>query len=302
MMKDTPSKTFFSIVIPTLNEERFLPLLLRDLEKQTYSDFEVIVVDAHSKDKTREKAERFREKFKNLKIIDSPKKNVCFQRNFGAKNSLSDWLIFMDADNRIPPYFLQGIKFQLELYKPDILTTWIEPDTRNSKDKAISTLVNLYIELQKTTKKPSVLESLICIKKKAFERLKGFDEKRHWGEGGDLLERAVKARMKYCVAKNPRYKYSFRRLRKEGTLKLFRKFAELEINRLRNKKIAKEKAERLYPMDGGSYFLIDDKNKGNIEKIFSKLVKETKTQIKNGQETIFNKIIKNLIPKFLGKK
>jgi glycosyltransferase involved in cell wall biosynthesis len=42
----------FSIIIPTLNEEVLLPNLLRDLQAQTFRDFEVIVADAGSKDGT----------------------------------------------------------------------------------------------------------------------------------------------------------------------------------------------------------------------------------------------------------
>jgi len=43
----------FSVIIPTLNEEKFLPNLLRSLADQSKKDFEVIVVDDCSKDKTR---------------------------------------------------------------------------------------------------------------------------------------------------------------------------------------------------------------------------------------------------------
>ena len=43
-----------SIVIPTLNEENYLPNLLRSLGKQTVKDFEVLVADANSQDATRQ--------------------------------------------------------------------------------------------------------------------------------------------------------------------------------------------------------------------------------------------------------
>ena len=45
-------KPFFSIIIPALNEEKYLPLLLSDLAKQTMRDFEVVVVDGKSEVKT----------------------------------------------------------------------------------------------------------------------------------------------------------------------------------------------------------------------------------------------------------
>ena len=45
-----------SIIVPTLNEERYIGRILRSLKNQTFKDFEVIIVDADSKDKTKKKA------------------------------------------------------------------------------------------------------------------------------------------------------------------------------------------------------------------------------------------------------
>ena len=44
----------FSIIIPTYNEEEYLPILLDSIKEQDFSDYEVIVADANSTDKTRE--------------------------------------------------------------------------------------------------------------------------------------------------------------------------------------------------------------------------------------------------------
>ncbi|MFH1244651.1 MAG: glycosyltransferase, partial [bacterium] len=52
-------KPFFSLIIPALNEAKYLPLLLDDLSKQTFLDFEVIVVDGNSDDQTVAKAKSF---------------------------------------------------------------------------------------------------------------------------------------------------------------------------------------------------------------------------------------------------
>ena len=56
-------KYSFSIIIPTLNEERNLPNLLKELSEQTFNDFELIVVDGLSDDKTLVKANSFKDKF-----------------------------------------------------------------------------------------------------------------------------------------------------------------------------------------------------------------------------------------------
>ncbi len=48
-----------SIVIPTLNEEAFLPTLLDSIKKQSFTDYEIIVADAGSKDKTIDIAQEY---------------------------------------------------------------------------------------------------------------------------------------------------------------------------------------------------------------------------------------------------
>ncbi|MEN6592532.1 MAG: glycosyltransferase family A protein, partial [Methanobacterium sp.] len=54
-----------SIIIPTYNEEEYLPYLLESIKRQDFTDYEVIVADAHSTDKTREIAKSF-----GAKIVD----------------------------------------------------------------------------------------------------------------------------------------------------------------------------------------------------------------------------------------
>lgn len=49
----------FSIVIPTYNEEEYLPKLLESIKMQSYDDYEIIVADANSNDRTREIAEEY---------------------------------------------------------------------------------------------------------------------------------------------------------------------------------------------------------------------------------------------------
>src|SRR3990170_5565992 len=110
---------FFSIIIPTLNEERYLPHLLEDLSKQTFKDFEAIIVDGHSNDATVAQALKFKGKLPELSILQSKERNVSFQRNLGGEKAEGSWLIFMDADNRVPEYFLEGVKYKIAFTKSD---------------------------------------------------------------------------------------------------------------------------------------------------------------------------------------
>ena len=66
-MPRTP-QPFFSVVIPTLNEEKYLPRLLENLSKQTFSEFEVTVVDGSSEDETVKEAKKWQKKL-DLQVL-----------------------------------------------------------------------------------------------------------------------------------------------------------------------------------------------------------------------------------------
>ena len=99
-------KPFFSVVIPALNEEKFLPNLLASLASQTDRNFEVIVVDGASKDKTVAVAERYKNKLPSLQVIVGAKARLPLQRNIGANAAHGEWYVFVDADTVLLPYCL----------------------------------------------------------------------------------------------------------------------------------------------------------------------------------------------------
>ena len=266
-MKQRPTRPFFSVIVPTLNEAKHLPGLLTDLAEQTFNDFEVIIVDALSEDETVKKAKTFSKKYKKLTILTSGKKNVSHQRNLGAKKSKADWIIFMDADNRIPKYFLSGLKFHSEMLNPDILSTWIEPDGKSHQDKATAIIMNIFMDLNKSTPNPYVLESMLLVKRKSFQILGGFDISVHWAEGSDLLRRAWRKKMKFEFVKIPKYTYSFRRLRKEGAYKLLQNDVQMELSRIVYHKLSKNKAGLFYPMEGGNLYQVNHKERPRVKKL-----------------------------------
>ena len=105
----------FSIVIPTLNEEKYISGILGSLADQTHKDFEVIVVNSpKTTDETEKVASTFRDKM-DLHILTAPKGGVSFQRNYGAKKAKCEHIIFFDADTLVEPVFLEKINLFLNI-------------------------------------------------------------------------------------------------------------------------------------------------------------------------------------------
>ena len=83
MGKSSPA---ISVIIPALNEEKYIGNVLDALRKQTFKDFEIIVVDGNSTDRTREIAK------KSAKVIIEKRPRIGLARNTGAKLAKADLL------------------------------------------------------------------------------------------------------------------------------------------------------------------------------------------------------------------
>ncbi|MCD6478164.1 MAG: glycosyltransferase [Candidatus Aenigmarchaeota archaeon] len=87
-----------SVIIPAYNAEKTIGKTLEALLNQTYKDYEVIVVDDGSKDRTSEIMKKYMKKSKKIKLIKQKNAGPAAARNNGAKHSKGDVLIFTDSD------------------------------------------------------------------------------------------------------------------------------------------------------------------------------------------------------------
>lgn len=105
------SNPAISLVMPVYNVENFLSKALTSVENQTFKDFEMIIVDDGSSDKSYEIAEEFRIKNPNFKLIKQENSGPAAARNTGVMHCKGEYIAFMDSDDYLEKNFLE------ELYK-----------------------------------------------------------------------------------------------------------------------------------------------------------------------------------------
>jgi len=109
-----------SIIIPTYNEEEYLPDLLKSIQRQDFNDYEVIVADSHSTDNTVDIAKSF-----GCHVVPGGLPGIG--RNNGAKVAKGEILLFIDSDCVLTDNYLSSAIEEFELYNIGIAITQIIP-------------------------------------------------------------------------------------------------------------------------------------------------------------------------------
>ncbi|MEK7615013.1 MAG: glycosyltransferase [Patescibacteria group bacterium] len=212
-----------TIVIPTKNEEVFLPVLLESIRKQTVQPKEIIVADAHSTDKTRQIAKSF-----GAKVIDGGLPGVG--RNKGAAVAKTELILFLDADVELrDPQFLEKAIGEVLERKIDLATCEVFPLSDAFVDHFLHKAYNVYARAWGSLF-PHAPGFCMFVRKDKHDKLKGFDETITFCEDMDYAQR-MRKHGKFRFLKATKIPVSIRRLDRDGRMKIAIKFmlAELHI-------------------------------------------------------------------------
>lgn len=103
------SHPFFSIIVPLYNKEDYIQNTLNSILKQTFKDFEIIIINDGSTDKSFEKAKETLKNFKNHIIINQSNKGLSATRNNGISLARGKLVALIDADDQWQNTFLEII-------------------------------------------------------------------------------------------------------------------------------------------------------------------------------------------------
>lgn len=198
MPDPAPGRPAVSVIVPARNEQDCLGACLQSLVSQNGVDFETLVVDDHSTDRTREIAAAF----PKVKIIDpgplpsgwSGKNNAV---TAGARAARGEWLLFTDADTVHLPGSLARALAEARDRKVSLLSYSPEQDVRTFWEKA--TMPVIFAELASTYRPSEVSDpnspaaaangQYILVERSAYDAIGG-----HAAVGHDLLEDVALAR------------------------------------------------------------------------------------------------------------
>lgn len=195
-----------SVVIPLYNKEKQIAHTLQSVFKQTFQDFEVVVVDDGSTDSSVAEVEKFSDS--RIRLIHQKNAGVAAARNRGIEEAKGDLIAFLDADDEWKPEYL-ATQYHLSQKYPDCNVFACNYEFRNIEGKVTPTIIRKlpftgedgilsnYFEVASCSH-PPLWTSSIVVKKQAIQAIGGFPVGIRSGE--DLLtwaRLAVKGEIAY---------------------------------------------------------------------------------------------------------
>ncbi|WP_295723110.1 MJ1255/VC2487 family glycosyltransferase [uncultured Methanobrevibacter sp.] len=217
-----------SIIIPTYNEEKSLPGLLQSIKSQDFTDYEIIIADANSTDKTKDIAKSY-----GCRVVEGglPAKG----RNNGARYAKGNLFLFLDADLKLSKDYFENTLNEFYAKNLDIAISQMIPESDKPSDKLLHDFANKFMVFVENIKPHGAGCYGIIVKRDLHEKINGFDESLDFGEDTDYIERAAKI-SDFRVLRSSKVIVSTRRLEEEGVIHLIKTYGKSTFNDFRGKR------------------------------------------------------------------
>ena len=183
---------FFSVIIPVYNKQNFVYNTIQSVLSQTFSDFEIIIINDGSTDESEKEIMKFSDE--RINYIKQHNKGLSASRNKGIKIASSKYLTFLDSDDIWHPGYLEKIIYLINSFPSekifatnyyDIYPNGIKLLPKNLalqfKEDAI---IRNYFSLN--LGQPFYIASCLCVEKSVFKTIGYFNEKITYAEDVDF--------------------------------------------------------------------------------------------------------------------
>ena len=120
--KNSPTKKdIISVIVPVFNDEKRIARCIESVINQSYGDFELIIIDDGSQDSSSLIANSYAQDDKRIKIIKSTNKGPSIARNIGIKNSIGEFIFFLDSDDYLENDALKSLVIRIKDRNVDLV-------------------------------------------------------------------------------------------------------------------------------------------------------------------------------------
>lgn len=181
---------YYSIIIPLYNKENFIENTIQSVLQQTFQDFEIIIVDDGSQDKSAEKVKKYKDE--RIRYFYKENGGASSARNLGIENATSKYITFIDADDYWYTEFLETI-YENTIRFPDnkVFSAAIEIETSKKIFPAQYSILKtgdfeLVNYFRASSKQSVICTSCAAFHKSIFEEIGNFDITIKSGQDIDL--------------------------------------------------------------------------------------------------------------------
>lgn len=165
------NKNFISIIIPVYNAEKYLDRCLSSILEQTNKNFELILIDDFSTDKSQEICKEFTKKDSRISLlVNEVNKGVSFTRNKGIYEAKGEFITFIDSDDWVNKTYLEDFFF-FPILNNSIVVQGIFYELKRNKKKILFSYINASYNI--SSKKNGVVKNQLfhngCPVAKLFE-------------------------------------------------------------------------------------------------------------------------------------
>ena len=196
----------FSIVIAVFNKEKYIAETLKSVLSQTFTDFEVVILNDGSTDNS--EAEILKFKDPRIRYFSKENSGASAARNFTIRQATSEYIALMDADDYWYPFYLEEQNRLLSEFPSESVFATATEIKRNGKvfknSYSLQTIGTdaVVVDYFEASQLDSVLLSISTVlKKNVFEKVGWYDTTIKSGEDTDLY---VRIGLKYKIVFSPK--------------------------------------------------------------------------------------------------
>ena len=184
-----------SVIMPAYNANRFVEKAIKSVLTQNYRDFELIVINDGSTDRTEDKIRAFKDK--RIKYFYQENKGLAAAHNLGITNSKGDFLIKLDSDDMMTPDFIARHLQEFDKH-PEADIIYCDDCLIDENDRPLRVIERPQYHDRKFLIRDlfrcgfPVVPFRTCIRKSVFDKIGLFDEKLLVAEDYDMIRRFVK--------------------------------------------------------------------------------------------------------------